>query len=274
MVLNFTSNSNAQSEDIWRVDPGENRKTTAAQSKPISIPAQFNSGAKIHAVTGATGGSGVSTLASAIAQITSSPTFLVDLQFSGGIDTLLGIEQEEGLRWGAVLKHPVKPKILQDVCPKWNGISVLSNNIENTNYDFSKAISTLLSSSSEFETVVLDIPCILLANKQLLAVLSSLTIIVQRSIGSVMNALAILQLTKNFNLKINIVLSSEHLSKRAKLLPKHNIEQLLGCVIIGELEFESAIKLNIDMCSGPRLGKSTKLRKLVEKLELRTQAQC
>jgi hypothetical protein len=129
MHFNFSDENkkSAPSEDIWRVDYEPPTSAKTAELGPISIPAQFGVGARIRAVTGAVGGSGVPVLASAFAQITDAPTLLVDLQFSGGIDTTLGIEKASGLRWSVVLKNLVKSHILREKCPQWNEISVLSN---------------------------------------------------------------------------------------------------------------------------------------------------
>jgi Flp pilus assembly CpaE family ATPase len=235
---------------------------------PISFPAHSANNTQIHVVTGAVGGSGASTLASALAQVMDAKTLLADLQFSGGIDTTLGIEKIAGLRWADVFKHPVKPKILQEKCPKWGEISVLSNSVNNTDYDFNTAIETVLASTAEFDAIVLDVPRILLNNRQLLANMNSLTIIVPKTIGGLTNTLSILKLLKNLEIKINLVLTSHYLPKRSKLLTKSNIEKLLNREILGTLPFESRIALNIDLGNGPQLTKSSKMRKLAEKLRL------
>jgi hypothetical protein len=124
---------------------------------------------------------------------------------------------------------------------------------------------------------VIDTPRALLANKQLLTALSSLTILVPQTVVAVTNTLAILQQIDNQKLKVNIVLTSEHLPKRAHLLSKTDIEQLLGRAVVGNLEFESRISLNIDMGNGPRIASNSRLHKLLKKLidsaHLRTSTQ-
>jgi Flp pilus assembly CpaE family ATPase len=230
------------------------------------------SGGKIHAVVGAGGSCGVSTLSAALAQSLEKSTLLADLQFSGGVDVLLGIEKMEGIRWSTMLKHPVKSKILREKCPNWSGISDLSHDRTNTNYDFNKAISLTLSAADEFDAVVLDIPSIFLANSGLLTALDSLTILVPKTVGGISNARTILHLVNSHQnskkIAINIVLTAQNLPKRTHLLSTTNIEKLLGISVVDELKYERLIRANIDSGNGPKITDKTRLYKLVEKLKL------
>lgn len=68
-----------------------------------ATPARPSATGEVIGVLGACGGAGSSTLACALALSSSSPSLLVDaVPFSGGLDLLLGAEEQEGKRWADV----------------------------------------------------------------------------------------------------------------------------------------------------------------------------
>lgn len=83
-------------------------------------------------VVGACGGVGASTLAAAVAVTGAREgllAVLVDGRHAGaGIDVLLGIEEEPGLRWADLqdARGEVDPVRLLDLLPRWSGVHVLS----------------------------------------------------------------------------------------------------------------------------------------------------
>lgn len=86
--------------------------------------------AEVVVVVGACGGVGASTLAAliALARSAAGPVGLVDLAPSGGgIEVLLGIEDEPGARWPDLdaLRGSVAAADLDAVLPRWRGIEVL-----------------------------------------------------------------------------------------------------------------------------------------------------
>lgn len=83
-------------------------------------------------MVGACGGVGASTLAAAVAVTGARDgllAVLVDGRHAGaGIDVLLGIEEEPGLRWADLqdARGEVDPVRLLDLLPQWSGVHVLS----------------------------------------------------------------------------------------------------------------------------------------------------
>ena len=83
-------------------------------------------------VVGARGGAGASVFAAALAAVATSAgarTVLVDgARDRGGLDVLLGIEDEPGLRWPDL--HAARGEVVGDqlhaLLPRWRGASVLS----------------------------------------------------------------------------------------------------------------------------------------------------
>lgn len=68
-----------------------------------ATPARPSATGEVIGMLGACGGAGSSTLACALALSSSSPSLLVDaVPFSGGLDLLLGAEEQEGKRWADV----------------------------------------------------------------------------------------------------------------------------------------------------------------------------
>lgn len=89
-------------------------------------------GAVVVGMVAARGGAGASTLAAALtaaAVRAGRRTVLVDGRHTGaGVDVLLGIEEEPGLRWADLseARGEVDPDRLVDLLPQWSGARVLS----------------------------------------------------------------------------------------------------------------------------------------------------
>lgn len=116
-------------------------------------------------VVGACGGVGASTLAAAVAAAGTQDgllAVLVDARHAGaGIDVLLGIEQEPGLRWADLhdARGEVDPGRLLDLLPRWAGVHVLSTDRarglarpDEVEHDVLRAVV------SAADLVVLDLP--------------------------------------------------------------------------------------------------------------------
>lgn len=89
-------------------------------------------GAVVVGLVAARGGAGASTLAAALAAAAvraGRRTVLVDGRHTGaGVDVLLGVEEEPGLRWADLseARGEVDPDRLVDLLPQWSGARVLS----------------------------------------------------------------------------------------------------------------------------------------------------
>lgn len=82
-------------------------------------------------VVGGCGGAGASVFATALAQIASAsgPTLLVDTDTHGaGLDRLLGLEGDDGLRWEALEQTTGRlgARSLRDAVPRWGALGVLT----------------------------------------------------------------------------------------------------------------------------------------------------
>lgn len=138
--------------------------TRAAAGPPVA-PFRPAGGAAVVGVTGARGGAGASTLAAALAATAARAgrlAALVDGAHTGaGVDVLLGIEEEPGLRWADLseARGEVDPDRLLDLLPQWSGARVLSTDRvralarpDDVEPDVLRALATAC------DLVVLDLP--------------------------------------------------------------------------------------------------------------------
>ncbi|TXI54864.1 septum site-determining protein Ssd [Mycolicibacterium mageritense] len=112
------------------------------------------------AVVGARGGAGASVFAAALAQC-AGEALLVDADpWSGGIDLVMGCEDEPGLRWpdlalqGGRLAYPA----LRDALPHRHGVSVLSSGRVAADIDAGPLGAVLDAGCRGGATVVCDVP--------------------------------------------------------------------------------------------------------------------
>jgi secretion/DNA translocation related CpaE-like protein len=115
----------------WLADQAVRAAPAAAPAPapaPTSTPTSTSQG-RLIVVTGACGGSGASTLAAALAVQTSGARVLVDLdRAGGGIDLVLGLEEQPGPRWPEALAAAPDVLALFDALPTTaDGLAVLSH---------------------------------------------------------------------------------------------------------------------------------------------------
>ncbi|MDQ1648068.1 MAG: hypothetical protein QOG60_125 [Frankiaceae bacterium] len=113
----------------WLADPAVRGAPTAAPvPAPAPTPTPASQG-RLIVVTGACGGSGASTLAAALAVQTSGARVLVDLdRAGGGVDLVLGLEEQPGPRWPEALAAAPDVLALVDALPRSAvGLAVLSH---------------------------------------------------------------------------------------------------------------------------------------------------
>lgn len=122
-------------------------------------------GSRVVAVTGACGGAGTSTLAAALARWmrrTGEPATLVDLAVpGGGVDVLLGVEDEPGARWPdlAAARGEVDGAGLLAALPRWGSVPVLSaSRLRPERPDDAVVLDVVSSVLRAGESVVLDLP--------------------------------------------------------------------------------------------------------------------
>lgn len=114
-----------------RASPHESRRVSGS-SGDFDIGADTGTGDNTVVLTSSSGGIGLSALAAMLAwelRMRKLTAAVVDADFrAGGLDVLLGIENEEGLRFGG-LDAPlgrIEAESLNRRLPKWEGIGVLA----------------------------------------------------------------------------------------------------------------------------------------------------
>ncbi|WP_182359037.1 septum site-determining protein Ssd [Tomitella gaofuii] len=114
-------------EDVLEL-PADEHALLAALNRH-AVDGRPGDGGVITVVSGH-GGAGASVLASALALTADTPTLLVDLDPDGpGLDLLLGLERDEGLRWPElrVQDGRVDPEALHRALPRREATTVLSS---------------------------------------------------------------------------------------------------------------------------------------------------
>lgn len=119
-------------------------------------------GAGVVGVVGARGGAGASVIAAGLAgQLSEAgPCALVDMGVGGGLDTLLGLEEEPGLRWPdlADARGLVDGAQLAQALVRWRRCSVLSGDRRRPGFPPGAAVGDVLDALTRCHpSVVLDL---------------------------------------------------------------------------------------------------------------------
>jgi secretion/DNA translocation related CpaE-like protein len=112
------------------------------------------------AVVGGRGGAGASVFATALA-LTTDDALLIDADpWSGGIDLLLGNENEAGVRWPDLSLHGGRLNLaaLRDALPRRDGVSVLSAGRSGGDIDSAALGAVIDAGNRGGVTVICDIP--------------------------------------------------------------------------------------------------------------------
>ena len=127
------------------------------------LPTPTSYGARCIGVVGGRGGAGASTLAAALAVTAarSTPTCLVDLDpLGGGLDLLMGIEDQPGLRWPALASASgqLSAAALAGALPVSRGVAVLSWDRGEPVAVGADAVESVVDAATRaFDVVVLDL---------------------------------------------------------------------------------------------------------------------
>lgn len=124
----------AGAHDLEAVDPHLARFVLPQDSGRLTafLDAAGDRPARLVAVIGGRGGAGASTLAAALAVTAAAAgtrTMLVDADpYGGGLDLVLGAEEQDGLRWPDLdaLHGPVASAVLVDTLPRAHDVTLLS----------------------------------------------------------------------------------------------------------------------------------------------------
>lgn len=118
--------------------------------------------ARVIGVVGARGGAGASSLAAVLARTCADvglSVALVDLDLDhGGVDVLIGVEHEPGLRWADLDADPIgfAPEDLSASLPVWRGVRVLSADLRSVGAE--PAERALAAIGDAHDVLVLDLP--------------------------------------------------------------------------------------------------------------------
>ncbi|MFL6163636.1 MAG: hypothetical protein ACJ74U_15630 [Jatrophihabitantaceae bacterium] len=105
------------------------------------------------------GGAGASTFAAVLAGCAGPPAFLLDHDpLGGGIDVLLGCEQQPGPRWGQVRLRggPLDPQLLLTGLPRWHQVRFLA--ADNQQPLAESAVTAVIEAARAVAPTVLDLP--------------------------------------------------------------------------------------------------------------------
>lgn len=230
----------------------------AAATPPVAPPRR-PSGAAVVKVVGARGGAGASTLAAALAATGARAgrrAALVDGAHTGaGVDVLLGIEEEPGLRWADLseARGEVDPDRLLDLLPQWSGARVLSTDRlralarpEDVEPDVLRALATAC------DLVVLDLP----AGRAHLGAASchALVVVARCDTLSVAGAQSLVAgLDGAPSTAVGLVCRGPAVGR---LLP-HDVAAATGLELWGELVTDRALEQAVEAGAGPAVRASS-----------------
>lgn len=143
--------------------PAQEAELMAELSEAAEAVSTAGPGGAVVAALAGRGGAGASVFATALAQTASQTTdaLLIDADpWSGGIDLLLGIEADPGVRWHdlALQGGRLHYTALRDSLPRHHGVSVLSGGRGDVEIDAAPLGAVIDAGSRGGATVVCDVP--------------------------------------------------------------------------------------------------------------------
>lgn len=167
-----------------------------ARTERVGAPA--GDGGTVLGVVGARGGVGASTLAALVASRSSrrTATVLVDLdEAAGGIDVLVGLEEEDGARWPdlAQARGGVDGRDVVALLPRWGRVAVLAaDRARPVPVDPTVAVDVVSAVATASGLVVVDLGrAAVLAGHPVLGRCDRVALVAGRDLRSVAGALAL-----------------------------------------------------------------------------------
>jgi secretion/DNA translocation related CpaE-like protein len=238
---------------LWRsvVELGATRLLVLPQDEQLLVELMSDAveattpGASTIAVIGGCGGAGASTLAAALAVTAtrSGPTVLIDGDcYGGGLDVLLGAEQQPGARWPdlAGTRGRLRATALTESLVQVDGCAVLSwDRTGSTDLSVDATTAVMAASIRVFRHVIVDLPRRLDPAATVLAAAADLVVmVVPATVRAAAAAVAVAAQVLPHCVQLRLVVrdsGSGQLSTRA-------IADALGLPVAAALESESEIK--------------------------------
>lgn len=202
-------------------------------------------------VCGARGGVGASTFAAALARTRARrpgrPVVLVDLDDSGGgVDVLLGIEDQPGLRWPDLrdAQGDVPAPAVLDLLPWWGDVRVLSTGCEGID---PRAREDVLAALAAHAALVLDVPRPTPGQPWWGHACGALVVVARRDLQSVAGAQPVAALAAAHGTPTVLALRG----RAPAGLAAHDVRDALGLADVVDVPTERALPAAIERGIGP-----------------------
>lgn len=213
------------------------------------------------AVIGAVGGTWASTLAMSLgAALEALTPWLVELHTAGNLETQLGLEDTQGLRWAelAEVRGEVDTKALRDLCPRYGETTVVMSSHAQAGLPEHAAILSLLHSlRSQRNTVVLDTHASTLSAYR--DVLTHVVIVTPLTLQALSSTLQLARLVENLGFQPAIVTSEA----RPPELTTKQFQAAAGRQIGAHIKRERALPPAVSHGLGPLGGPARTTQRLV-----------
>jgi secretion/DNA translocation related CpaE-like protein len=271
--------------DVWRraVELGAEQVVVLPEGEPWLLDRMLDAAAPaptavVLGVIGGCGGAGASTLAVGLASVAAGSglhTLLVDADpLGGGLDLLVGAEEESGLRWDdlAAARGRLEPALLSTMLPSSGALSVLSwarrSRDAGTAGVPAEAVTAVLHAATrEFDLVVVDLSR-RFAEEDLavLRACRSIVVVVTSEVRATAAATGVCG-------RLEPWVADQRLVVRGPApagLPAEAVADALGLPLVGQLQSEPAVAAALDrgepLPSRPRGALTVLSRRLLAQL--------
>lgn len=208
------------------------------------------------AVMSSGGGAGASTFAATLAGITAEQdrrVLLVDLDpLAGGLDVLLGIEDEAASRWAdlADTRGRLSTSTLAGALPTWEGVSTLSWGRDGASRLTPEPLTSVLDAGERgFDVIVLDVPRTLNDVVELALGRARRTLLVtSTSVRGVAAASRLSKVLREHSPSVGVLVRREQ-----RGVSTAAIDAVLDQAVLGELPFVTGVAARCDGGEGPSL---------------------
>jgi len=237
------------------------------------VPAGVRRGSRTVAVVGACGGAGTSTLAAGVAhglRRSGEGGVLVDLDApGGGLDVLLGVEDEAGARWPelADARGDVDGAGLLAALPRWRSVPVLSASRRHAGApDDAVVVDVCTGLLGAGESVVLDLPrpnAWSPAVRLLVAAADQVLLVVPCTVPGVASAVAACAALRDAQANDPWAVARGPAAGRVDAAA---VQSALGVAVVAELRWDRRLAEAVGRGEGPPVGRRTPLGRAAAEL--------